>query len=49
MQLEEVYEILCELYDAACDFIETYVIEDYDECLDNKIHKVKSFDIEYII
>jgi hypothetical protein len=47
MQLKEVYEILCELYDAAREFIETYVIEDYQELAE--IHRVKSFAIEYVI
>jgi hypothetical protein len=46
MQLEEVYDFLCNLYDAACEFIETYIIEDCDDLDDNKIHKVKSFVME---
>lgn len=47
MQLKEVYEMLCELYDAAREFIETYVIEDYEEL--TEIRRVKSFAIEYVI
>ena len=47
MQLNELCEMLCELYDAAREFIETYVIEDYEDL--THIHKVKSFAIEYVI
>jgi hypothetical protein len=46
MQLEEVYDFLCELYDAAREFIETYIIDDGNEFDNNKIHKVKSFVME---
>lgn len=46
MQLEEVNDFLCELYHAAREFIETYVIDGGNEFDDNKIHQVKSFVME---
>lgn len=35
MQLTEVYEFMYELYDAAREFIELYIINDYDEHVNN--------------
>jgi hypothetical protein len=36
-----MYDFLCELYYAAREFIETYIIEDFEE--PGQVRKVKSF------
>lgn len=39
MQLKDVYDLLCEIYDAAHEFIEIYIIENYDEYVVNNIER----------